>query len=169
MQGEKVTGTFLYSASSKSYVLHHLVFTSSRMLCVSADWEERNLLVDIISAILRFPFIWKKSDPLFMKTWAAIASRDYKNIAVNYHDPEAEKIVGMGLPELVLHEISVMPFGMVKRVTVKAHPNGYRLDFLGAPLASQSFLIPVSSFEDFRSLLSKTPLADRLSIEGVTV
>lgn len=166
-QNEQVICTFLYVVSNKNYVPHHLIFTSSRVLAVGSGWEKNNLFADLIPAILRFPFIGRKTDLLMIQAWSSLKNRNAGHTAVNYNDAESSEVIKMSLFSMILHEISIMPYSMVKRIVVEAYPltNDYRVKFDVGPFASRTFLIPGYSLEEFKVLISKTPLAQKLAPE----
>lgn len=162
---EKVIGTFLYAASSKSYIVYNLIFTDRRILAASLSWKKNNIIIDTIMAFSQTPFFGTNFQTLSLVRWNAIKEENTAKSIVSYDPMQAEQVMKLGLFTMIIKEIMITPYSMVKNIQMTDYPltKDITLRFIAAPLASSKFLIPAYSFESFKDLIKKTPLANKLN------
>jgi hypothetical protein len=161
---EETIGTFLYAASSRSYLLYHLVFTSSRILAASISWEKNNIFIDTVIALIQSPShrgIMVGS--MLMENWKNVNSKGKPLTSYERSD-----IMDIGLVRLIFHEIQTIPYSMLKRITVEEDPLnvGYRIRFDAGMFNSSTFLIPEYAVSEFSKLVEMTPAAKKLAVFG---
>jgi hypothetical protein len=167
--GKDVIGTFLYAASPRSYEVFRLIFTRSKMVIVSMGWRKKNVfadLIDILYWLLVFPFEGPTFDGLLMRRWLAVKDDNRGRPAVSYDSLESEEIAKMNALWMLFREISIISYPRVRNVRAVENPmtKDYRVRINAGFLASPEFLIPESSVDEFRGLIAKTALAQRLEI-----
>lgn len=168
-ESEKIIGTFMYAASFKTYELHHLIFTSRRLVMANAGWEKANIVSDltnILGSILLMPVSGPNLKTVLMQRWIDVKRQNQGGTTANYNDLSSEKILGLGALGMALHEITSKPYGAIKSVEVNEYPltQDYMVKF-GYGIGSTAFLIPDYSVNEFKELVSKTPMSSRLAVQ----
>ncbi|MDE1767767.1 MAG: hypothetical protein KGH64_02485 [Candidatus Micrarchaeota archaeon] len=168
-QKELVIGTFLYAASSKSYVVYHLIFTSKRVIAASASWEKNNILIDLFIMLQRaFFFTSVSTDTIQMELWRDI-KQNAKGQFVSYSNSESERVLSLGIFSTMIHEILITPYSMLKCIEIAEGrlTDDYILKFGAGPLASTMFIVPSASLKELKELISKTPVSAKIKESGL--
>ncbi len=159
---EETIGTFLYAASSRSHLVYHLVFTSTRILAVSLSWKKNNIIIDTVMALIQNPFQGGiRTESILMENWKDIKNKNENKSLISYQKVD---VLGIGLAGSIFHEIHTIPYSILKKITIEENPstNDYKVEFDAGPLASATFLIPGYSLLEFNGLIEMTPAAKKL-------
>lgn len=172
MNGEGFIGAFMYAASPKSYDAKRIIFTSERIILLDLNWRKHNILIDMLNAvifILSFPFNGPNvnTDLLSMKIWTDMKDKAKTSPPVNYQEEFFREILNASMLELIFHEVKILRYPQVESIGLYEEPstNDCKIKF-NERLGSSSFLIPGLFVQDFRGLITKTPLASRLGGEA---
>ena len=164
-ENERIIGTFLYAVSFKAYELHHLIFTSRRLIMAISGWEkisaasEFGNIVGMLIVMMPLPNVDLKI--MLMQRWADIKRENREKATVNYQDISSEKILGLGFLKMAAHEISAKPYARIKKIGISEYPvtGDYKIKIEYLPFGSAEFLIPDYSIAALKELVSKTPVA----------
>lgn len=168
IEKEKIIGTFLYAASPQSYEVYHLIFTSSRIIAVSLSWKKSNIFADIINtfyAATSFPFQGGvNTDSLLSRRWREIKEQNKGRPMVDYKATNFQEMLSKGLLTVVLHEFFTTPYSMIKNVTLSQAQisDEYKIGIDGGFLNLSTYVVPTYAVKEFKNLISKTPIADKL-------
>src|SRR5208283_5035346 len=120
-ESEKIIGTFMYAASFKTYELHHLIFTSRRLVIANSGWEKANAVSDfasILGALLLIPLPGPNLKTVLMQRWIDVKRENHGGSTVNYNDLSSERILNLGALGMAIHEIASKPYNEIKSVEV---------------------------------------------------
>ncbi len=173
--GETVIGALLYAASPKSYEAYNIVFTSERVIPVGFGWRSNSGMADIANLgvnLMTFPFTGPKvnTDPILMRRWFEIKEKNRGKPYVSYRQGEFDEILKIGMMGRTEHKIASIKYDKINKVTVidSVLTGDYKVRIDAGLSAAPTFLIPTEALQEFKDLIAKTPIAQRLEMKAFT-
>lgn len=187
----KTIGAFKYAAApDHSYIIFTLVFTDKEILAIGNDWLSKIIptkanekatvgAATVVGGIIGTAagasagyglYMWSKD----VNGWNDCKRQNANNHLVDYGYKLPDNIANMSKLQMFAHEIAVIPYEKIKRITISEHQSkvpfqknsdftkDYRVFISAGFSTSAFFLIPDYALNDFKELLSKTPLASKL-------